>query len=102
MLANRCSLWFETKSVDPYVTQRLSVLIKESGYQHFVHKSEQESSIITMFEDALELVGKTGESCDPDDRLVIQAVPEHSAVGASPSNGRAKRAVQAFEDLSRC
>lgn len=90
------------KSVDPYGTQRLSVVIGESGYQHIVYKSDQESSIITMFEDALQLDGETGEPCDHDDPLVMQAVPEHSAVGASPCNGRAERAVQAFEDLLRC
>ena len=47
------------KSVDPYATQRLNVFIREGGYQHFVHKNDQENSIITMFEDALELVAGT-------------------------------------------
>ena len=64
--------------------------------------SDQESYIITMFEDALKIAGKTGKSCDPNDPTVMQAVPEHSAVGASPSNGRDERAVQAFEDLLKC
>lgn len=55
-----------------------------------------------MFEDALELAGKTGEPCDPDDPFVMQAKPEHGAAGASPYNGRADRVVQVFEDLLRC
>ena len=93
------SLVCDHKIVDPYVTQRLSVFIKECGYPHCVYNSDPDNSIITMFEDAPKLDGKTGESCDPDDPLVMQAVPEHSAVGASPSNGRAERAVQTFEDL---
>ena len=46
--------------------------------------------------------GNTYESCDPDDPVVMQAMPKHNAVGASQSNGRAERAVQAFEDLLRC
>ena len=90
------------KSVDPYVTQNLSVFIKESGCQHIVYKIAQESSIITVLEDVLKLAGNTGEPCDPDDPVEMQAVPENRAVGASPSNGRAERAVQAFEDLLRC
>ena len=57
---------------------------------------------MTMSEDALKLAGKTGASCDPDDPVVQQAVPEYSAVGAVASNGRAERAIQAFEDLLRC
>ena len=80
------SMVCDHKSVDPYVTQRLSVFITESGYQHFVYKNDRESSIITMLEENLKLAGNTGESCYPDDPVAMQAVPEHSAGGANPSN----------------
>ena len=48
-----------------------------------------------MIDDALRRTGKSCvfESCE--------SVPECSAVGASPSNGRAERAVQAIEDQLR-
>ena len=81
------------KSIDPFVTLHLSISIKKTGYQHFVYKSDRESSDITMLEDALKLAGKAGEACDPG---------ESSAAGANPANGRAEREVQAFEDLLRC
>ena len=77
------------KSVDPYAPLRLSKFIKESGCQHLVYKSDQESSMITVLEDALKLASTTGELCDPDGPMALQAIPEHSAAGASPSNGRA-------------
>ena len=48
-----------------------------------------------MVDDALRRSGKSGifES--------YESVPEYSAVGASPSNGRAERAVQTIEDQLR-
>ena len=48
-----------------------------------------------MVDDALRRTGKSGvlES--------YESVPEYSAVGASPSNGRAERAVQTIEDQLR-
>ena len=52
-----------------------------------------------MVDEALRQCGKSGEASD--DPIMLQAIPENSAVGASASNGRAERAVQTFEDLCR-
>ena len=46
-------------------------------------------------EDALRRVGKSGVF------EAFESVPEYSAVGESASNGKAERAIQAFEDLLR-
>ena len=60
-----------------------------------MYKTDQESSIKVLVDNALRRTGKSGvfESYD--------SVPEYSAVGASPSNGRAERAVQTIEDQLR-
>ena len=80
---------------DTAAIQRLSSFFKESGIQKLVYKTDQESSIKVMVDDALHRTGKSGvfES--------YESVPEYSAVGASPSNGRAERAVQTIEDQLR-
>ena len=80
---------------DTAAIQRLSSFFKESGIQILVYKTDQESSIEVMIDDALRRTGKSGvlESSE--------SVPEYSAVGASPSNGRAERAVQTIEDQLR-
>ena len=55
-------------------------------------KSDQESSIGAMVEEALVQLRRTVE------HRPLVVVPEVSAVGESQSNGTAERAVQAFED----
>ena len=75
--------------------QRLSSFFKKSGIQKLVFKIDQESSINVMVDDALRRIAKSGvfES--------YESVPECAAVCASPSNGRAERAVQTIEDQLR-
>ena len=72
--------------VDPYVVSRVSSFIRESGLVNFnfVVKSDQESSILAVMEQAIRKSGRNGT-----------VVPEASAVGESASNGRAERTVQA-------
>ena len=64
-----------------------------------VYKSDQEASLQATIKKALDKIQKTGETKSGDDFL--QLVPEFSAVGESPSNGKAERAVQAVEDMVR-
>ena len=78
--------------VDLYGVQRVAAFIRESGLVdfNFVVKSEQESSIVAMLEQAIRRSGRHGS-----------VVPEASAVGESASNSRAERTIQAVEDLLR-
>ena len=82
----------DAKGVDPYVVERMATFIRDTGLNNFnfVVKSDQESSIVAMMEQAIRRSGRNGT-----------AVPEASAVGESASNGRAERAVQTVEDLLR-
>ena len=77
---------------DPYAVARVSSFIRESGLVNFnvVVKSDQESSICAVMEQAIRKSGRHGT-----------VVPENSAVGESASNGRAERTVQSVEDLLR-
>ena len=78
--------------VDPYGVHRVAAFIKESGLVdfNFVVKSDQESSITAMLEQAIRKSGRHGS-----------VVPETSAVGESASNARAERTIQSVEDLLR-
>ena len=78
--------------VDPYAVNRVTAFIRESGLTNFnfVFKSDQESSIQAVMEQAIRKSGRNGT-----------IVPEASAVGESASNARAERTVQAVEDLLR-
>jgi hypothetical protein len=81
--------------VDPYGVNRVAAFIRESGLMNFncinwVVKSDQESSILALMEQAIRKSGRNGT-----------IVPEASAVGESASNSRAERTVQAVEDLLR-
>ena len=84
----------EQKGEDQYAINRLSNFIKNSGVQKLVYMADQESALATLMEKAIRKVGITGE--------LVSAVPEHSSVGESQSNGRAERAVQEAEDMLRC
>ena len=79
-------------TVDPYAVARVSTFIRESGLTNFnfVVKSDQESSICAVMEQAIRKSGRNGT-----------IVTEHSAVGESASNSRAERTIQAVEDLLR-
>ena len=78
--------------VDLYGVQRVTAFIRESGLVdfNFVVKSDQESSIVAMLEQAIRRSGRHGS-----------VVPEASAVGESASNSRAERTIQAVEDMLR-
>ena len=82
------------KGVDPYVTSRLSKWLLNSGVTEMTHMCDQESALATMIDDVLERIKASG--------MWVGAVPEHSAVGSSQSNGRAERSVQMVEDMVRC
>ena len=83
---------------DPAV-DRLAEFLKSTGIQHLVYKSDQEASIRATIEKSLERLQKPGEALAGNDFL--QLVPESSAVGESPSSGKAERAVQSVEDMIR-
>ena len=90
----------DAKGADRYAVARMAEFIRESGLTKFVYKSDQESSVKTVMTNAIkevisEAAKKTGSTGE------FAPVPENSAVGASASNGRAERAVQAVEDLVR-
>ena len=81
------------------VVSRLAEFLKNSGVTKLVYKSDQEPAIRAALEAALKQIGRTA---DPrSDEEVLQMVPEASAPGESPSNGRAERAVQMVEDMLR-
>ena len=71
---------------------RINSFIRESGLTNFnfVFKSDQESSIQAVIEQAIRKSGRN--------RTIV---PEASAVGESASNARAERTAQAVQDLLR-
>ena len=91
IFASACDM----KGADDEVVGRLAQFLKSTGISKLVYKSDQEPSIRSALEEALRMIGRSGE-CEP-----VEAVPESSAVGESASNGRAERAIQSFEDLLR-
>ena len=88
----------EHKGVTAANVERVSSWLKEVGLTKFVYKSDQEPSIIALFEAAAQAAGKQ-MSQEREDAVV--ATPEHSSVGESASNGIAERAVQSVEDIVR-
>ena len=60
-----------------------------------VYKTDQENAVKASVHDAIR---KAGVSILVDDKAVLEAVPEYSAVGKSASNGKAEHAVQMLED----
>ena len=68
----------------------MAEFIRQSGLTKFVYKSNQESAIKALMTEAIRKTGTSGE---------LAPVPGSSAVGASDSNGRAEKEVQAVEDL---
>ena len=79
---------------EPAINRR-AAFFKEAGIWKLVYRTDQESSIKVMVDEALRRTGRSGifES--------YESVPEYSAVGSSQSNGRAERAVQTVEDQLR-
>ena len=87
-----------TQGIDEHAVERLSSFLKDSGVNRLIYKCDQESSLKKLLEETLRRTGRAGELFNP---TLHQAIAEHSAVGESPSNGRAERAVQTFEDMLR-
>ena len=78
---------------DQYCLSRLENFLKEEGVSKIAYRSDQEASIIALIERALHNCGKAG--------TVTDAVPEHSAVGESSSNGTAENTVLQVEGQMR-
>ena len=77
----------------------LAKCLHNSGVKHLVYKSNQEFSLRATIEKSLEKLRRTGQALGGQEFL--QLVPEKRAVGESPSNGKAERAVQSVEDMVR-
>ena len=76
---------------DDLAIKQLGIFFKENGVRNLVYKSDQENSLKACIDEAIRSVGGTATE---DDDAVLCAVPEHSAVGESASNGKAERSVQ--------
>lgn len=85
----------DVKGPDDEVVSRLTAFFREMGHAKIVYKTDQESSLKNMVEEALRRAGRSGTF------EAFEAVPETSAVGESASNGRAERTVQEIEDMLR-
>lgn len=83
---------------DEIAVRLLADFFKETGVVKLVYKSDQEPAIKSYLDAALKQVGAASLE---DDDLVMFAVPEHSAVGASASNGKAERSAQMLENQIR-
>ena len=92
------AVYCDQKGVDDYVITRLASFIRDTGYTKVVYKSDQESSIRAMFEQAFRRSGRHGECYNPQ---LKQFIPESSAVEESQSNGKAGSSVLRLEDLIR-
>ena len=91
----------DMKGTDFTAAQRLADFIRECGLTNFVWKSDLESSVGAVMEEAVKRAGRTGSLVPDEEGSPIVAVPEASPVGSSASNGQAERTVQAIEDLLR-
>ena len=89
----------DAKGADPNAVARLAKFIKDSGYAKIIYRSDQERSIVALFEETFKASSREGT---PSHNAVLtQMVPEASAGGESQSNGKAENTVQKFEDLMR-
>ena len=83
----------EQKGDDEYAVNRLANIIINSGVKTLVYMADLESALDVFTKNALATAKTNGQ--------LVSAVPEHSAVGESQSNGKAERAVQEAEDMLR-
>ena len=83
---------------DEHAVKLLADFFRENGVVKMVYKSDQESALKAFVDAALRQIGGHAKE---DDDLVTCVVPEYSAVGESPSNGKAERVVQQVEDQVR-
>ena len=79
--------------VDACTVDRLCKFWQACGLSKFVYMSDQETSLHSAIQAAVRKMAIDGQH--------VNAVPEHSAIGESQSNGRAEAAVQAAEDMLR-
>ena len=84
----------DSEGVDAYTTSRLKDVIVAQGADHFVYKTDQQSSLKDCVSEALRQLNQAAQ-CAPD------AVPEQSAVGEYQSNGVPERNAQRYVDLLR-
>ena len=84
----------EHKGDDEYVTKRMALWLQGCGVSQFTYMCDQEGALRTMMQGMLANM-KASDSW-------VGAIPEHSAVGESQSNGTAERAVRHVEDMVRC
>ena len=89
----------DAKGPDPNAVARLAKFIKDSGYAKVIYRSDQERSIVALFEETFKASNREGTPLF--NATLTQMVPEASAVGESQSNGKAENTVQKFEDLLR-
>ena len=89
----------DTKGPDDSVTDRLASFFREAGHSHIIYKNDQEPALCATVAEAIRRSNRSGDGKPTAE--VIQMVPEWSAVGESPSNGKAERTVQLVEDLLR-
>ena len=89
----------DAKGPDEHAVSRLAKFLKDSGYAKVVYRSDQERSIVKLFEETFKASCREGTPLH--NSVLTQMVPEASAVGESQSNGKDENAVQKFEDLLR-
>ena len=89
----------DAKGPEQNAVARLARFLRDSGYSKVVYKSDQEKSIVALFEETFKASNRKGTPLH--NATLTQMVPEASAVGESQSNGKAENAVQKFEDLLR-
>ena len=77
----------DTKGPDATAVARLARFIRDTGYSKVIYKSDQEKSIIALFEEALKVSSREGVLFNPH---LNQMVQEASAVGESEPNGKRK------------
>ena len=83
---------------DQHTVNRLCLFLKNAGVTQMVYRTDQENAVVTVIREAIKVSQTPGH---PLQGMLTSAIPENSAVGQSPSNSRAEKAVQQIEDISR-
>ena len=82
----------DSKGPERNAVARLAKFLKDTGYSKVVYRSDQERSIVALFEETFKASNREGSPLH--NSVLTQMVPEASAVGESQSNGKAEDAVQ--------
>lgn len=88
----------DAKGPEDNAVARVANLIRDSGYSWMVYRTDQEASIISLFEEAFRRSLRQGNLYN--ERLE-RFTPGASVIGEAQSNGKAENAVQRVEDLVR-